>query len=129
MKAWIAALASLALLGGCVKMDKNPPKDLPDYVQLYPGAQPMMNMNMGVLSAEVETTTDTPDTVMAYYRTQAAANGLIEKPAAAPANATAGQEQAQFADTTGTKILVVIAKPQSPGTMVTLTYKPAKAAS
>ncbi|HUO12276.1 MAG TPA: hypothetical protein VMU37_05920, partial [Caulobacteraceae bacterium] len=126
---WIVAVAALALLGGCVKMDKNPPKNLPDYVKLYPGAQPMMTMNLGVMSSEVETTSDNPDAVMAFYRNQAAEDGLTEKQATAPANATAGQQQAQFADATGTKILIVIAKPQNGGTLVSLSYRPVKAAS
>jgi hypothetical protein len=129
MKKWIAALAAVALVGGCVKMDKNPPKDLPDYVKLYPGGQPMMSMNLGVLSSEVETTTDSPATVIAYYRTEAAADGLTEKTAAPQANATAGQLQVQFSDATGSKLLVVVAKPQPPGTMVSLSYRPVKAAA
>jgi len=129
MKKWMVAVAAVALLGGCVKIDKNPPKDLPDYVKLYPGAQPMMTMNMGVLSSEVETTTDTPDTVIAYYRNEAAADGLTEKAVATPANAKPGQLQAQFTDATGAKILVVTAQPQSPGTMLSLSYRPVKAAS
>jgi hypothetical protein len=129
MKKWMVAVAAVALLGGCVKMDKNPPKDLPDYVKLYPGAQPMMNMNLGVLKSEVETTTDTPDTVMAYYRSEAAADGLTEKPVTTPANAKPGQVQSQFSDASGTKMLIVMAQPQSPGTMISLSYRPAKAAS
>jgi hypothetical protein len=129
MKKWIAALAAVALVGGCVKMDKNPPKDLPDYVKLYPGGQPMMSMNLGVLSSEVETTTDSPATVIAYYRTEAAADGLTEKTAAPQANATAGQLQVQFSDAKGSKLLVVVAKPQPPGTMVSLSYRPVKAAA
>jgi hypothetical protein len=95
-------------------------------VKLYPGAQPMMTMNMGVLSSEVETTTDTPDTVMAYYRNEAAANGLTEKAMAPPAKP--GQLQTQFTDATGAKILVVTAQPQPPGTMLSLSYRPVKAA-
>jgi hypothetical protein len=129
MKKWMVAVATVALLGGCVKMDKNPPKDLPDYVKLYPGAQPMMNMNLGVLMSEVETTTDTPDTVMAYYRSEAAADGLTEKVATTPANAKPGQVQSQFSDASGTKMLIVMAQPQSPGTMISLSYRPVKAAS
>jgi hypothetical protein len=127
MKAWIAALASLALLGGCVKMDSSPPKDLPDYVKLYPGAQPMMTMAVGPMSAEVETTTDKPDDVIAYYRTQAASDGLAETKS--PTAATAqGQVQAQFGDPNG-KFLIVTARPQGTNTIVSLTYKPVKAAS
>ena len=128
-KQWIASLAVVALIGGCVKMDKNPPKDLPSYVTLYPGAQPTATMSLGPLSSEMETTTDSPQTVIDYYRTQAAANGLTEKPVNAPANASAGQMQVQFSDATGDKMLIVLARPQNPGTMVSLTYRPAKATS
>jgi hypothetical protein len=131
MKAWIASLASLALIGGCVKMDSSPPKDLPDYVKLYPGAQPTMTMALGPLSSEVETTPDKPDAVIAFYRTQAASDGLTEtQPASsATANASPGQLQAQFGDPAQGKILVVIAKPQGASTMISLTYKPVKAPS
>jgi hypothetical protein len=126
-KQWIVALAAVALVGGCIKMDKNPPKDLPDYVQLYPGAQPMATMTMGPMTSEMETTTDSPETVIAYYRTQAAANGLTEKQVSAPANASAGQMQTTFSDATGEKTLIVLAKPQDKATIVSLTYRPAKA--
>jgi hypothetical protein len=129
MKAWILALASVALLGGCVKMDKNPPKDMPDYAKLYPGGQPMMTMNVGPLSSEVETTSDKPDAVIAFYRTQAAADGLPETHAAATANAAPGQLQVQFGDPAQGKFLVVVARPQGTNTIVSLTYKPVKAAS
>ena len=128
-KQWIVALAAATLVGGCIKMDKNPPKDLPSYVKLYPGAQPMASMSMGPMTSEMETTTDSPETVIAYYRTQAAADGLTEKPVATPANASAGQMQTTFADATGDKTLIVLVKPQNPGTLVSLTYRPAKAPS
>jgi hypothetical protein len=129
MKAWTLALASIVLLGGCVKMDKNPPKDLPDYVKLYPGAQPMMTMSVGPLSSETETTADKPDAVIAFYRTQAAADGLPETKSAPAANATPGQLQVQFGDMAQGKMLVVMARPQGATTMLTLMYKPVKAAS
>src|SRR5579872_7301062 len=125
--AGLATAAALAATGGCIKMDKNPPKDLPSYVKLYPGAQPEATMSMGPLSMEMETTADAPDTVMAFYRNQAAADGLVEKPVSAPANATAGQMQTQFSDASGDKTLIVLVKPQNPGTLVSLTYRPAKA--
>src|ERR1700723_1809182 len=120
MKAWIAALASLALLGGCVKMDSSPPKDLPDYVKLYPGAQPMMTMQIGPLSSETETTTDKPDAVIAFYRTQAAADGLPETQPTPATNAAPGQLQAQFGNMAEGKTLVVVARPQGTSTLVTL---------
>ena len=129
MKTWMAAVACVALLGGCMKMDSSPPKDLPDYVKLYPGAQPTMTMALGPLSSEIETTTDKPDAVLAFYRTQAASDGLTETQAAQTANAAPGQLQAQFSDATQSKILIVIARPQGANTMVSLTYKPVKAAS
>jgi hypothetical protein len=129
MKAWIAALASLALLGGCVKMDSSPPKDLPDYVKLYPGAQPMMRMGLGPLSSETETTTAKPDAVIAFYRTQAAADGLPETQSTTTSNAAPGQLQVQFGNMAQGKILVVVARPQGTSTLVTLMYKPVKAAS
>lgn len=128
-KQWIVALAAVGLLGGCVKMDKNPPKDLPSYVKLYPGATPTATMSLGPLTSEMETTTDAPQTVIDYYRSQAAADGLTEKQVNAPANASAGQMQTQFSDATGDKMLIVLARPQSPGTLVSLTYRPAKAPS
>jgi hypothetical protein len=123
----LAAVAALTVVGGCVKMDKNPPKDLPGYVKLYPGAQPTATMSMGPLSTEMETTADAPETVMAFYRSQAAADGLVEKPVNAPANAAPGQVQTTFSDATGDKTLIVLVRPQSPGTLLSLTYRPAKA--
>ena len=125
MQRLILTLAAAAALCGCVKVDKSPPKDLPDYVTLYPGAQPTMSMKMGPLSAEVLTTTDKPDDVIAYYRNQAAAEGLTETAAKTPAVSAAGEVQAAFTDATGSKLLVVLAKPQGSSTMVDLTYKPA----
>jgi hypothetical protein len=88
-----------------------------------------MTMNLGPLSSEIETTTDKPDAVLAFYRTQAAADGLTETQPASTANAAPGQLQAQFNDTAQSKMLVVIARPQGANTMVSLTYKPVKAAS
>ncbi len=130
MKKLIVALAAVAVLGGCMKVSKDPPKDLPDYVTVMPGGQQMMTMNMGALSSEVFTTTSTPDDVLAYYRSQAQSNGLTENTTAAPANANAAQKQATFGDAASGKFLVVVAQPQQSMTMVSLTYKPApKAAS
>jgi hypothetical protein len=108
-------------------MDKNAPKDLPGYVKLYPGAQPTATMSMGPLSTEMETTADTPEAVMAFYRSQAAADGLVEKPVSAPANASPGQVQTTFSDASGDKTLIVLVRPQNPGTLLSLTYRPAKA--
>jgi uncharacterized protein YceK len=121
MKKLILALAVAALLGGCIKMDKTPPKDMPAYVKLYPGSTQVMNMALGGVTADAATTTDTPDTVMIYYRNQASADGLTEG-AAPTTTASAGQQQASFTDSTG-KMLAVVAKPQGTGTLITLTWK------
>jgi hypothetical protein len=122
MKRVILALMATAALGGCVKMDKTPPKDLPAYVKLYPGSTQVMNMSLAGVTADAATTTDTPDTVMIFYRNQASANGLTESAAPAQTGASAGQEQANFTDPSG-KMLLVVAKPQSNLTLVTLTWK------
>ena len=124
MKRLILALVAAVAVGGCVKMDKTPPKDLPAYVKLYPGSTQVMNMSMGGVTADAFTTTDPPDTVMIFYRNQASANGLTETaaPASATASASPGQQQATFTDTSG-KMLVVLAKPQSNLTLVSLTWK------
>jgi hypothetical protein len=117
----IAAVAGLGL-GGCVKMDKTPPKNLPAYVKLYPGSTQVMNMSLGGVTADAFTTTDAPATVLIFYRNQASADGLTETASQAPASTTAGQEQATFTDPSG-KMLVVVAKPQSNLTLVSLTWK------
>ncbi len=129
MKKLIAALVVLALLGGCVKMDKSAPKDLPAYVSVYPGATPMMSMNMGALSSFVFQTTAKPDDVISYYRSQASSDGLPETSAPTPAGAPADQRQATFGDPTGDRLLVVVARPQGDASIVSLTYKPAPKAS
>jgi hypothetical protein len=124
MKRVILAFVAAAALGGCIKMDKTPPKNLPSYVTLYPGSTQVMNMSLAGVTADAATTTDTADTVMIYYRNQASANGLTESavPASAQAGAIAGQQQANFTDPSG-KMLLVVAKPQSGTTLVTLTWK------
>ena len=124
MKRVILALAVAAALGGCFKIDKTPPKNLPSYVTLYPGSTQVMNMSLAGVTADAATTTDAPDTVMIYYRNQASANGLTETaaPASAQAGAVTGQQQASFTDSTG-KMLMVVVKPQQNLTLVTLTWK------
>jgi uncharacterized protein YceK len=120
MKKLILALAVAALLGGC-SINKTPPKNLPAYVKLYPGSTQVMNMSIGGVTADAATTTDTPDTVMIFYRNQASADGLTEG-AAPTTTAAAGQQQATFADSTG-KMVAVVAKPQGTGTLITVTWK------
>jgi hypothetical protein len=122
MKKLILALAAVTVVGGCMKFDKTPPKDLPAYVKLYPGSTQVMNMSMGGVTADAFTTTDSPATVMIFYRNQASADGLTETAAPAQAGATAGQEQAAFTDSSG-KMLAVMAKPQANLTVVSLTWK------
>jgi hypothetical protein len=122
MKKLILALAVVTLLGGCFKIDKTPPKNMPAYVKLYPGSTQVMNMSIAGVTADAATTTDTPDTVMIFYRNQASSDGLTEGAAAPTAAAVAGQQQATFTDSSG-KMLAVIAKPQGALTLVTVTWK------
>jgi len=128
MKRLLLVLGAAVALAGCVKMDKTPPKDLPAYVHLYPGATQVMNMSMAGVTADAFTTPDSPDKVVSFYRTQASSDGLTEGQAPAQANSTPGQLQASFTDASTGRLLVVIAKPQAAGSMVSLTWKtPAKA--
>ena len=130
MNKLIVALAAVALLGGCIKMDKTPPKDLPAYVQVYPGAGQVMSLNVAGMSALAFQAPAKPDDVISFYRNQAAANGLPESAAPASANAATGQQQATFGDPASDRLLVVVVRPQGDGSMVSLTYKaPAKPAS
>jgi hypothetical protein len=128
MRKLIVAVAAVALLGGCLKIDKTPPKDLPAYVHIYPGSTTVMSMNVAGLQSVVVQTSDKADDVVTYYRTQASTDGLQETSAPAQAGASADQRQASFTDATG-RMLVVVAKPQGAETMVTLMYKPAPKAS
>ena len=125
MKKLIVAITAALMLAACVKMGGAPPKDLPAYVKIYPGATQVMALNMGELSSIALQTTAKPDDIIAFYRTQAAADGLPEQAAPAPANATPGQKQAAFGDPSGGKMLIVVVKPQSDGSILSLTYKPA----
>ena len=129
MRKWFAALAAVVLIGGCVKMDTTPPKDLPDYVKYYPGSQQMMTMSMGPMSSVVIKTTATPDDVLSFYRNQAASDGLAETTPPNQAAATGAQKQVAFGDPQGSKMLVVVAQQQQGQTVVSLTYKPAPKAS
>ncbi|HXQ15747.1 MAG TPA: hypothetical protein VN814_14100 [Caulobacteraceae bacterium] len=133
MKRLILALLAAAALGGCIKMDKTPPKDMPAYVKLYPGATQMMSMNIVGMEADVVTTTAAPDDVIAFYRTQAATDGLTETAAPPSASAQAGDKQVAFTGATPDQLLVVMARRQSGATgmtMVTVSWKaPTKAPS
>jgi hypothetical protein len=126
----LAALAALSLVGGCMKMNKDPPKNMPAYAPLYPGSQNVMSLGIGPETADMMTTADSPDQVIAYYRAQAAANGLQETQAPTQAP-TAGDLKAAFSDPATGRMLVVIAKPHDPAhaglTMVDITYPTPKA--
>jgi|SRR5579864_5190828 len=130
MRKLLLALTAALSVGACVKVNQAPPKDLPAFVKIYPGASNIVSMGMGPMSAIVFQTTSSPDDVLSYYRGQAQADGLAEQPTKPTAGATADQRQAEFRDAAGGEILVVIAKPQQNATMVDLTYNnPPKAAS
>jgi hypothetical protein len=125
----ILALAAVAALGGCFKLDKTPPKDLPPYVQLYPGSTQVMHMDMGPLTVDGATTPDSVDTVLAFYRTHAADNGLTET--TPPQTTSLDPSQKQLAFEGPGELLAVVAKPEgAAGTLVTLSWStPKKAAS
>jgi len=126
----VAALSGLGL-GGCFKMDKTPPKDMPAYVKLYPGATQMMSMNLGGMEVDVVTTTAAPDDVIGFYRTQGASDGLSETAAPTASGAGPNDKQLALTDAATGRMLVVVVKPQSSGgSVVSLTWKvAAKAAS
>jgi len=127
MKKLIVTLAAVLALGACVKVSTTPPTDLPPYVKIMPGSQQVMTMDLGALKAEVFQTTSSADDVLSFYRTEAQTDGLAETVAQAPANATPDQKQATFSDTATGRMLVVVTKPQSGETMVSLTYRPVAA--
>jgi hypothetical protein len=129
MRRWILALAAAAALGGCVKMDKTPPKDIPPYVKLYPGSTQVMNMEMGGLTVDGATTPDSVDTVLTFYRSQAAADGLTEM--APPATSSPDPNQKTAAFQAADKFLAIVVKPEGgAGTLVTLSWNtPKKVAS
>ena len=118
----LLALVAVLALGACFKIDKAPPKDLPTWVKVYPGATNVVSVGMGQMTSIVFQTTSSPDDVVTYYRAQAQQDGLTEQAANPPAGATPEQRQASFRDATGGEILVVIARPQQSATMVDLTY-------
>jgi hypothetical protein len=121
VKRLLIALAAIALVGGCVKVEKSLPKDLPTYVSIYPGAEPVVSIDMGAMMSVGLRTSASPDDVVAYYRAQAAANGLQEQTPPTSANASADQRQAMFKDSAG-HTLVVQARPQNGETTIGLVY-------
>jgi hypothetical protein len=127
MRRAILALAAAAALGGC--LNKTPPKDLPPYVKLYPGSTQVMNMEMGGLTVDGATTPDSVATVLSFYRTQAAADGLTET--APPTTSSSDPNQKTAAFQGPDKFLAVVVKPEGgAGTLVTLSWNtPKKAAS
>ncbi|HEX3916848.1 MAG TPA: hypothetical protein VHW60_05880 [Caulobacteraceae bacterium] len=128
MKKLFAALAVVIVLGGCVKISKTIPTDLPSYVKIYPGGAQVMTMDLGALKAEVFETPAAQADVATFYRTQATSDGLTETAApASAANSSGGQQEVTFADNATGRMLAVVTKPQDGKTLVTLTYKPAAA--
>jgi hypothetical protein len=126
-KKLVVAIAALTL-AGCVKVNSAPPTNLPDYVQVYPGATQVMSMEVMGMSALAFRTSAAPDDVIAYYRTQASAAGLPEQTSAT--QPSGDQRQAAFGDPTSGRFLAVAARPQNGQTLVSLTYKaPPKTAS
>jgi hypothetical protein len=126
MKKIVTALAVTAAIAmaGCIKVSTTPPTDLPQYVKIMPGGQQVMTMDMGALKAEVFQVTGTTDDVLAFYRAQAQADGLPEQPNQSTSNSDPTQKQVTFADANAARMLVVVTKPQSGETLVTLTYRP-----
>ncbi len=122
MKKLLIALAAVALLGGCVKMDKSPPKDLPAYAAIYPGATQTVSMNVGPMTMIIFQAAASPDDVVGYYRSLASSNGLEETNAPAKADAPPEQRQATFQDPATKRVFVVLARPQAAGSMVSLSY-------
>ena len=124
----ILTLAAMAALGGCFKMDKTPPKDIPAFVKLYPGSTQVMNMEMGGLTVDGATTPDSVETVLGFYRTQAAADGLTET--APPATSSPDPSQKTAAFQGPDKFLAIVVKPEgAAGTLVTLSWNTPKKAA
>jgi len=129
----VFVLAATLGLSGCFKISKTLPADAPAYVKLYPGAGQVVAIDIAGMKSAVFQAPAAPADVVAFYRTQAAADQLPE--GAPPANAATvpGQATAVFGDPKGSQFLIVVARPgpqNQGGSMVDLTYKPApKAAS
>jgi hypothetical protein len=118
----IAVTAAIAL-GGCIKVSTTPPTDLPAYVKIMPGSHEFVTMDMGALKAQAFQVTNSTDDVLAFYRAQAQSDGLVEQPNAQQSASDPTQKQVTFGDPSG-KMLIVVTKPQSGETLVTLMYKP-----
>ena len=128
----LGAVAALAVLGGCMQTNKDPPKNMPAYARLYPGSQNLMSLVIGPETADMMTTPDSAEQVIAYYRAQAASDGLQETQTPTQ-GASAGDQKAAFNDPATGRMLVVIAKPHDAThagqTMVDITYPTPKAPS
>ncbi len=113
-----------AVLGGCFKMDKTPPTNLPAYVKLYPGSTQVMNMSLAGVTGGRRHHHGHAGHGDDLLPQPGLGHGLTETatPASAQTGASAGQQQANFTDPSG-KMLLVVAKPQSSLTLVTLTWK------
>ena len=126
----LASVAALLLVGGCMQTDKNPPKSMPPYARLYPGSQNLMSLVIGPETSDMMLTSDSAEQVIAYYRTQAASDGLPEAQSPTPAAST-GDQKVAFNDPATGRMLVVIAKPHDAShagqTMVDITYPTPKA--
>jgi hypothetical protein len=139
----VLVLGAALGLGGCFKISKDLPPDTPAYVKLYPGAGQVVAIDVAGMKSAVFQAPAEPADIVAFYRTQAAADQLAESQAPPQANAAPGQVSALFGDPKGAQFLIVVARPQQPtqgeaqglppakpSSMVDLTYKPAaKAAS
>jgi hypothetical protein len=118
-------IATALALSGCFKVSNALPADAPSFVKLYPGSAQVVTVDVaGMKSVVYQAPSAAPDAVLTFYRTQAAAEQMPEQAAPPQANAPADQKQAVFGDPSGAKFLVVVARPQGTGTMVSLTYKP-----
>ena len=118
-------LAAALALSGCFKVSNTLPADAPSFVKLYPGSAQVVTVDLaGMKSVVYQAPAAAPDAVISFYRTQAATDQMAEQAAPPQANAPADQKQAVFGDPSGDKFLVVVARPQGTGTMVSLTYKP-----
>lgn len=118
----LLSLAAVLALGGCFKMKAGMPTDAPSYVHVYPDAAQVMQVEVAGMKALAFQTPATPDTVLAYYRAQAATDQLPETPV--QGGPVPGQTSTSFGSSTSDRYLVVMVRPHEQGSAVTLTYKP-----